>query len=321
MMSIFTVKLLEQWHAGRAWQCRVLPLIALLASVLAATGAAAAQPRAVMLKGGGQMLYHDTGHGDEAVLLLHGHTLDHRMWDREVELLKGRYRVVVPDLRGYGKSSDPPEGYQFTHADDVIALMDSLGIEKAHVVGLSMGAYVAGDMVALFPERLLSCVMVSGETCNFTGPGKPRSAKEIAERKQSIKKVEADVERYKRRRVAGLLSACHPANREKIRDELTREIMDWGAWQALHVTTRVYYGEQALARLKKSGSNVPALIIYGKSEKVTRGYTLPYLPCGKLIVFKKCGHMVNLEQPQQFDETLLHWLEHCGTLNEESKQP
>ena len=262
----------------------------------------------VALKGGGQMYYEDTGRG-EVVLFLHGHTLDRRMWDGQVAILKDRYRVVVPDLRGYGKTSDPQEGYQFTHADDVIALMDSLGIEKAHVVGLSMGAYVAGDLVALFPERLLSCVMVSGETMAFTGPGKPRTAKEIASRKRDIAKVKANVDAYKRRRVNGLLGACHPANHDKIRAELTREIMDWGAWQALHVTARVYYGEQAWQRLVKEKSQVPSLIIYGESERVSKGHSLPYLPNGRLEVFKKCGHMVNLEQPELFNELLVKWLE------------
>ena len=261
----------------------------------------------ISLKGGGQMYYEDTGQG-EVVLFLHGHTLDRRMWNEQVKLLKDNYRVVVPDLRGYGKTSDPPEGYQFTHADDVIALMDSLGIDKAHVVGLSMGAYVAGDMVALFPERLLSCVMVSGETCTFTGPGKPRTAKEIKSRKRDIAVVKRDVEAYKRRRVVSLLGFCHPSNREKIRPELSREIMDWGAWQALHVTGRVYYGEQAWAHLRRNKSNVPSLIIYGESEKCNKGYSLPYLTDGKMVNVKECGHMVNLEQPEQFNEMLLEWI-------------
>lgn len=253
------------------------------------------------------MYYEDTGQG-EVVLFLHGHTLDRRMWDEQVTLLKDSFQIIVPDLRGYGKTSDPPEGYQFTHADDVIALMDSLGIDKAHVVGLSMGAYVAGDMVAMFPERLLSCVMVSGETCTFTGPGKPRTAKEIKSRKRDIAVVKRDVEAYKRRRVASLLSCCHPSNVEKIRPELTREIMDWGAWQALHVTGRVYYGEQAWAQLRRNKSNVPSLIIYGESEKCSKGYSLPFLTDAKLVNIKQCGHMVNLEQPEQFNKLLFEWI-------------
>ena len=61
------------------------------------------------------MYYEEHGSG-EPVLLLHGHTLDRRMWDGQVAVLQDRWRVIVPDLRGYGKTSDPAEGYQFTHA-------------------------------------------------------------------------------------------------------------------------------------------------------------------------------------------------------------
>ena len=291
----------------KAWLKALPKLVAVLVTIAAATGPINAQST-ITFQGGGKMYYQDTGQGREAVIFLHGHTLDRRMWDEQVKLLSHSYRVVVPDLRGYGLSSDPQEGYQFTHADDVIALMDSLQIDKAHVVGLSMGAYVAGDMVALFPHRLISCIMVSGETCTFTGPGKPRSAKSIADKKKSIAAVKADVEGYKRRRVSGLLSACYAGNRDKVRQELTREIMDWGAWQALHITARVYYGEQAWAKLKASKSQVPSLIIYGANEKVNKGYSLPYLPNGKLLIIKKCGHMVNLEQPEQFNQALLDWI-------------
>lgn len=261
----------------------------------------------IPISDGGTMYYEETGTG-EPVLLLHGHTLDRRMWDGQVELLKDSFRVIVPDMRGYGKTSDPREGYQFTHMDDVLTLMDSLHIEKAHVVGLSMGAYVAGDMVALCPQRLLSCVMVSGETCRFTSPRYARNAQEVAKKRKDIASVKKDVEGYKRRRVNGLLGACYVANREKIRPELEKEIMDWGAWQALHVTGRVYYGQDAWSALVKTKPAVPSLIIYGENEHTSKGYSLRYLPNGEMVSVKQCGHMVNLEKPEEFNELLLRWL-------------
>jgi len=260
----------------------------------------------ITFSGGGKMYYEEVGEG-EPIIFLHGHTLDRRMWEKQVELLKDSFHIINPDLRGYGKSSDPEEGYSFTHMDDVLALMDSLHIEKAHVVGLSMGAYVAGDMVALCPERLLSCVMVSGETCRFTGHSVPRSSREISERRRNIASVKRDVEAYKRRRVSGLLGACYSGNHSKIRAELEREIMDWGAWQALHVTCRVYYGEEAWVQLVKKKPTVPSLIIYGENENTSKGYSLRYLPNGRMVSIKKCGHMVNLEQPEQFNKILWDW--------------
>lgn len=275
--------------------------------IFAACIASSEAQNTIPVSNGGTMYYEEWGEG-EPVIFLHGHTLDGRMWNGQVELLKDKFHVVVPDMRGYGKSSDPEEGHQFCHMDDIITLMDSLHMEKAHVVGLSMGAYVAGDMVAICPERLISCVMVSGETCRFTGPSHPRTVKEKAEKRQNIANVKKDVRAYKRRRVNGLLNACYVGNREKIRPELEREIMDWGAWQALHITGRVYYGEEAWAILVKRKPEVPSLIIYGANENTSKGYSLPYLPNGKMKTFKQCGHMVNLEQPELFNETLQDWL-------------
>lgn len=273
----------------------------------------------IPLSGGGSMYYEETGVG-ETVIFLHGHKLDRRMWAGQVELLKDSFRVVVPDMRGYGKSSDPDEGYQFTHMDDIITLMDSLHIEKAHVVGLSMGAYVVGDMVALCPERLLSCVMVSGETVTWLGPSHPRTESEKASKRKDIASVKSDVEGYKRRCVDRLLNFCYVGNREKIRPALQEEIMDWGAWQALHVTGRIYYGQDAWVKLVKRKPDVPSLIIYGANEKTSKGYSLRYLPNGKIISVKQCGHMVNLEQPEIFNETLLQWLVEHRSEETDSKE-
>ena len=114
------------------------------------------------LHDGARIYYEDEGEG-EVVLLLHGHTLDRRMWAGQVKVLKDSFRVIVPDFRGYGLSSDPIEGVQFTYADDLIEMLDFLNISKVHVVGLSMGGYVAGDLLAMYPKRLLSCMMVAGE--------------------------------------------------------------------------------------------------------------------------------------------------------------
>lgn len=260
----------------------------------------------IELNGGGTMYYEDTGEG-APVILLHGHTLDRRMWADQVEALQDAYRVIVPDLRGYGLSSDPKEGQQFTHMDDVVALMDSLHIQRAHVVGLSMGGFIAGDMLALCPERLLSCVMVSGETCSYTGPSHPRSAQEKAKLKASGDAVRRDIEGYKRRRIAVLKGACVVWN-DHVCQACTEEVMDWGCWQAMNVPGRIYYGSEALAKLKQIKPEVPALIIYGDKERTSNSSLLNYLPNGRQVIFKHCGHMVNLEYPELFNETLLDWI-------------
>lgn len=267
----------------------------------------------ITLQGGGTMYYEVYGTGTP-VLLIHGHSLDRRMWAGQIDILKDKYQVIVPDMRGYGLSSDPEEGYQFTYLDDIMDLLDSLHIDKLHVVGLSMGAYVAGDFLGMHPERLLSCMMLGGEPCKFFGPSHPRSEKEKAQRRAMIAKARKDVNGFKQKHLDELLSECYEDNVERIKPDITKEVMEWRAWQALHVPGRVYYGLDAFRQLKKCKPDIPTLIIYGTKETTKQAEALQYLPNGKQLFFEECGHMVNLEQPERLNLTLLQWLEE-HTLN------
>lgn len=260
----------------------------------------------IQLKGGGTMYYEEVGKGTP-VIFLHGHTLDRRMWADQVKALQDEYHVIVPDLRGYGLTSDPEEGYQFTHMDDVVALMDSLHIEKAHVIGLSMGGFIAGDMLGMCPERLLSCVMVSGETLSSNGPSRPRTAQEKAKLRSEGAQVARNLDAYRKRRVGVLKNACVVWN-DYVRTICTEEIMDYGCWQPTHVPARIYYAHDAMVKLQKQRPDVPTLIIYGDKERTTDSSLLRFLPRGHQKVFKKCGHMVNLEYPELFNTTLIDWL-------------
>ncbi|MDN3670467.1 alpha/beta hydrolase [Echinicola jeungdonensis] len=87
------------------------------------------------------------------MVLFHGHTFDTQQWDKNIEELPQNHRVIRNDMRGYGKSEMAEEGSHFLHATDLNKLLDSLRIEKPHIVGLSLGAIVATDFMALYPER------------------------------------------------------------------------------------------------------------------------------------------------------------------------
>src|SRR5690349_17607389 len=108
--------------------------------------------------------------GGPTVVLLHGATLDGHAWDAQVAVLRDRYRVVVPDLRGHGAST--MDG-RFTFDDavaDVLALLDELGLDAAAgvpvaLVGLSLGGNIAQEIAYREPGRL-SALVVADSTCN-----------------------------------------------------------------------------------------------------------------------------------------------------------
>jgi 3-oxoadipate enol-lactonase len=107
------------------------------------------------------MAYRDRGRGRETTLLLiHGFPLDSRLWDAQVAGLSSRVRVIAPDLRGSGHSDVPPAPYSVDqYADDLLALLDRLGIERAIVAGLSMGGYIAFALWRRHPERVQALVL------------------------------------------------------------------------------------------------------------------------------------------------------------------
>ncbi|MBO9353407.1 alpha/beta fold hydrolase [Bordetella petrii] len=97
----------------------------------------------------------------ETVLLHHGCGKHSRFWYRWIPVLARKYRVVVIDARGFGQSSDPGPAYQWSlkgFADDVIAVIDHLGVDKFHFVGEYMGAWVGIELSLAYPQRLASLV-------------------------------------------------------------------------------------------------------------------------------------------------------------------
>jgi pimeloyl-ACP methyl ester carboxylesterase len=112
---------------------------------------------------GVKIRYIDQGPRDgEPVVLIHGGFSNAEAWAESgaIDALDDTYRVIAPDLRGHGKSDKPHDPRQYGNAfiDDIIRLLDHLGIEKAHIVGYSMGGRITFKLVADHPERVISAM-------------------------------------------------------------------------------------------------------------------------------------------------------------------
>jgi 3-oxoadipate enol-lactonase len=264
----------------------------------------------VNISSNGYLYYEEKGEG-EPLILLHGHSLDTRMWDMQFDVFAKHYRTVRFDFRGYGRSSKEREDFQFTHLDDLITLMDSLHIAKAHIVGLSMGGFIGSEMLAMYPERMLSAVLVSGLIHTNKGPSEPMDSIEAAKRDSEITALRRKgVDVMKTEWVEGLI-ASGGSQREKIRLPLWQMIDDWDAWQPLHKEPRVLYAKDAYVRLKKNGSAVPTLIVLGGAKNnyhSSHPEMLDYLSRGRVVVIPDCGHMLNMEKPQEFNKVVLDFL-------------
>jgi pimeloyl-ACP methyl ester carboxylesterase len=166
---------------------RLIGIAAMLVwSVSSAAQPPAAPPDQFFDSNGVRIRYVEQGQGP-AIVLMHGYTgtLDRHFIANGVfaELAKD-HRAIAIDLRGHGKSGKPhdPKAYGEEMANDVVRLLDHLKIQRAHVAGYSLGAFIAGRIATLHPERLMTVVYIAGlplRDLTFMEPFAADSIKEL----------------------------------------------------------------------------------------------------------------------------------------------
>ncbi len=123
-----------------------------------------------MLHANGIALYYEDGGGaGEPVVLIHGHSVDRRMWAAQwLALREAGFRVIRYDVRGHGRSSAPDTGYTWpVYAADLCALLDALGVAAAHLVGFSMCGGIALQFALDHPARARSLALIDAAVPGF----------------------------------------------------------------------------------------------------------------------------------------------------------
>jgi pimeloyl-ACP methyl ester carboxylesterase len=108
----------------------------------------------------GQLYFESSGSGPDTVVLIHGNAGDRRHWTTQVPALAPHMKVIAYDVRGFGRSSVPVADAAYSDFDDLLALLDALRIDAAHIVGWSMGAGIATDFALAHGARTRSLVAV-----------------------------------------------------------------------------------------------------------------------------------------------------------------
>ena len=104
--------------------------------------------------------YDDLGEGSTTIIFLHGFPFDKTMWQKQMEDLKTTYRVIACDIRGFGKSKDELSHLSIDlFAEDLIKFMDALNITKTIICGLSMGGFIALNVMEKFPDRFEALIL------------------------------------------------------------------------------------------------------------------------------------------------------------------
>src|SRR5690606_6601331 len=126
----------------------------------------------------GARLYYEVAGEGPALVLLHAGICDSRMWDDQFAAFAKHYRTVRYDLRGYGQSN--PVAGRFAHYEDLRALLDHLGIERAYLIGVSFGGMIAIDFTLTYPQRVAGLILVGTGVDGYYNPAitEPAEAEE-----------------------------------------------------------------------------------------------------------------------------------------------
>jgi len=253
---------------------------------------------------GVQLSYEDQGEG-LPVLFIHGFPFDHQLWNPQIETLSQNYRVIAPDLRGFGESDIPGDTSSMTQfAADLIALLDLLSIDQAVVCGLSMGGYISLTIAESFPERLLGLVLSN-----------TRSAKDTyavsQNRYNTAEKVISEGNGFLAEDMVGNV-LCE--NTVQNRPELVDFVRDMIHRQS---NAGIYAALRGMAERKDrtfllSDIEVPTMVIAGKEDSIIPIFEskrlVNNLTLGYLEVIEDSGHLSNLEQPERYNEILDKYL-------------
>ena len=248
----------------------------------------------------GELFFECTGEG-EPVVFLHGFALDARMWTPQFEAFQSAFRVIRYDLRGFGRSSLPP-ACEYSHEDDLRALLLHLGVKRAHIVGLSMGGRMALRFTAAHPEMVESLVLadsaLDGYAWSDDWQGRWKAMCECAKagRVEEAKRQWLEHPLFD---AARAIPSCASL--------LSRMVDDYSGWHLVHRDLARTPSPALAERLKEIGP--PSLVIMGSRDlpdfQAIGKLLAEGLPRARREMIEGAGHMVNLEAADRFNRILL----------------
>ncbi|AKJ09145.1 hydrolase [Streptomyces incarnatus] len=240
------------------------------------------------------------------VLLIHGHPFNRTLWAPQAEALTAAgYRVITPDLRGYGRSSvTPGKVFLSDFADDLAALLDHLDIGRAVVGGVSMGGQIAMEFQHRHPRRVQALVL-----SDTSAPAETDEGKEFRNRLADRLLAEG-MDCYAGEVIDKMLAPYNVAALPDVAERvlgMMRATDPRGAAAALRGRAERPDYRDTLAAVRE-----PVLIVVGADDVYTPVADAEAIhrlvPHATLVVIEKAGHLPGAEQPGAFNRALLDFL-------------
>jgi 3-oxoadipate enol-lactonase len=247
-----------------------------------------------------------TGDGAETVVLIHGFPLSREIWEPQIHALAGRARVISLDLRGMGASGVGDGPYLMESlAGDVAAVLEALAVERATLVGHSLGGYVALAFARMYLERLERLALV----CSRIGAD---SAERAAHRRELAD--EAERTGSNARIISEMLDATLGATSRRERPEIAekftkiakkndpRGLAAMLRGMALRDGAEDIAGDLTLPVLVVAGAEDPSISLDEARQ------TAAAFPAGRLAILERSGHLPMLEEPDRLNACLLAFI-------------
>jgi pimeloyl-ACP methyl ester carboxylesterase len=250
-----------------------------------------------------QLLYHKIYQhpsSQEWVVFVHGAGGSSSVWHKQIKAYKEHFNIVLVDLRGHGKSNNLLKAFKQV-SQDVIEVIDALQIEKAHFIGISMGTIIIRTIGEIAPERVRSLIM-AGAVIQLD-----IRSKFLVKVGNALKQVLPHIWLYKLFAFIIMPKKQHEESRSLfIREahQLTKkEFMKWFKLTAELNPLLKYFRVQEL--------KVPTLYVMGEEDylflaavrKVVAGHSF-----SSLQVIANCGHVVNVQAPDQFNTLTIDYI-------------
>jgi len=253
-----------------------------------------------------QVYYEERGAGSPLVMI-HGGLLDRRMWDDQFTVFARTQRVIRYDARGHGLSK--AQAGTFSHHEDLKKLLDGLKVEKAAIMGLSMGGYIAIDFALAYPGRVSALVLAAPGLTGYEFESEVlKKNSELLNKAAQENDLKMLIEYFQRSWTDGpsrTPEKVDPAVREKVRQMAVGTLEIWN-----DESREVRLEPAAIGRLAEIRVPILAVVgdldmpdileIVGLIEKNIKGARKEVIP--------GAAHMVNMERPQEFNRIVLDFL-------------
>lgn len=247
--------------------------------------------------------------GNPAVVFIHGFPFSRAMWDEQCELLSSDHFVISYDVRGHGESSVGSGQYLIEmFVDDLFYLLDHLNIRSATICGLSMGGYIAQRAVDRDRKRFSGLILCDTKSAADTNAAKLNRANQIKMILNGEKAKFVDD-------MVGTLFAPASLLKNKSKVEKIRKIMSLTDERAL-IGTLIALAARMDMTDSLSNIEIPTLILVGDHDKLTTVADAELMHSrirgSEIEVIRESGHISNVENSDEFNNSLLHFLKKNG---------